>query len=194
MARLEYLRDQAWPSAWTRSSGGWRRSARYSARGDEQKRRALEQVFGLENSAEGATGASTRRSSTRRRWPARPKTRRRCGREWPRDPALAQAIGDPWATVAASRRGWFHAAIDDTDRAASTAHGCCGIAGQVVEYVAEVEKPNEKRYEEYVDANLDSLRNELLSAAPVHVDLEQATLADQFQLALEQAGPRRTPS
>jgi hypothetical protein len=55
--------------------------------------------------------------------------------------------------------------------------------------VAEVAKPNEKRYEEYVDANLDSLRNALLSPAPIHADLEAVTLADQLQLALEKLGP-----
>jgi hypothetical protein len=55
--------------------------------------------------------------------------------------------------------------------------------------VAEVRKPNEKRYEEFVDANLDSLRNELLSPAPVYDDLEVVTLTDQLQLALEKLGP-----
>ena len=64
-----------------------------------------------------------------------------------------------------------------------------GIAGQIVQYVAEVKKPNEKRYEEYVDANLDSLRNELLSPAPIHADLEVVTLTDQLQLALDKLGP-----
>jgi hypothetical protein len=58
-----------------------------------------------------------------------------------------------------------------------------------VQYVAEVKKPNEKRYEEFVDANLDSLRNELLSPAPVYDDLEVVTLTDQLQLALEKLGP-----
>ena len=58
-----------------------------------------------------------------------------------------------------------------------------------MQYVAEVKKPNEKRYEEYVDANLDSLRNELLSPAPIHADLEVVTLADQLQLALDKLGP-----
>jgi hypothetical protein len=52
-----------------------------------------------------------------------------------------------------------------------------------------VKKPNEKRYEEYVDANLDSLRNELLSPAPVYADLEAVTLADQLQLGLDKLGP-----
>jgi hypothetical protein len=63
------------------------------------------------------------------------------------------------------------------------------IAGQIVRYVAEVKKPNGKRYEEYVDANLDSLRNQLVSPAPIYADLEAVTLADQFQLALDKLGP-----
>jgi hypothetical protein len=61
-------------------------------------------------------------------------------------------------------------------------------AGQIVQYVAEVKKPNEKRYPEYVEANLDSLRNALFSPAPVYDDLEVVTLADQMQLALDSLG------
>ena len=57
-----------------------------------------------------------------------------------------------------------------------------------MQYVAEVKKPNAKRYEEYGEANLDSLRNELFSPAPVYADLEQATLADQLQLAADALG------
>jgi Peptidase S46 len=104
------------------------------------------------------------------------------------DPALAQSVGDPWATVAAVQQKLGPRAMEvrlvDFDGSQ-----LLGIAGQIVQYVSEVAKPNEKRYEEYVDANLDSLRNELLSPAPVHADLEEVTLADQLQLALEKLGP-----
>ena len=104
------------------------------------------------------------------------------------DPALAQSIGDPWATVAGVQQKLAPRAME----ARLVGFGgsqLLGIAGQIVQYVAEVKKPNEKRYEEYVDANLDSLRNELLSGAPIYADLEQATLTDQLQLALEKLGP-----
>jgi hypothetical protein len=59
----------------------------------------------------------------------------------------------------------------------------------LVWYAAETAKPNEARYEEFSDASLDSLRNELFSPAPIYHDLEEATLADQFALALDKLGP-----
>jgi hypothetical protein len=97
-------------------------------------------------------------------------------------------VGDPWATVAGIQQKVAPRAMD-IRLVGFDGSQLLGIAGQIVQYVAEVAKPNEKRYEEYVDANLDSLRNALLSPAPVYADLEAVTLADQLQLALDKLGP-----
>jgi len=97
-------------------------------------------------------------------------------------------VGDPWATVAAVQQKLAPRAME-ARLVGFDGSRLLGIAGRIVQYVAEVAKPNGKRYEEYVDANLDSLRNELLSPAPIHEDLEEVTLADQLQLALDKLGP-----
>ena len=52
----------------------------------------------------------------------------------------------------------------------------------------ETKKPNERRLEEYIDSNLASLTNRLYSRAPIYDDLEETTLADQLQEAIESLG------
>jgi len=58
-----------------------------------------------------------------------------------------------------------------------------------VRYVAEVKKPNEQRLEEYIDSNLEPLKNRLYSRAPIYDDLEEVTFTNQLAWALERLGP-----
>jgi hypothetical protein len=187
MSRLEYLRDQAWPfnlEMYTRRLAALRA---YSALGDEQKRRALGQIFDYENSQK-AVGGYYAALLDAKPMAAKGEEEKALRAKVAANPALARSIGDPWATVAGIHQTLAARAMD----ARLVGFGgsrLLSIAGQIVQYVAEVKKPNGKRYEEYVDANLDSLRNELVSPAPIYADLEAATLAGQFQLALDKLGP-----
>jgi len=187
VARLEYLRDMAWPFRLEMFKRRLAALHAYAALGEEQKRRALGQIFGFENSQKAIGGYYAALLDTKAM--ARKAEEEKALRaKVSADPALARSIGDPWATVAGIQQKLAPRAMD----ARLVGFGgsqLLGIAGNIVQYVAEVKKPNEKRYEEYVDANLDSLRNELLSPAPIHADLEAVTLADQLQLALEKLGP-----
>jgi hypothetical protein len=187
MARLEYMRDKAMPFRLEMFKRRLAALHAYSARGDEQKRRALDQVFGYENSQKAMGGYYAALLDTRAM--ARKAEEEKALRATVAgDPAMASSIGDPWATVAAIQQKLAPRAMD-VRLVGFGGSQLLGIAGQIVQYVAEVKKPNEKRYEEYVDANLDSLRNELLSPAPVHTDLEVVTLTDQLQMALDKLGP-----
>ena len=179
MAQLEYLRDTRCPSAWRCSKRRLAALRAYAARGAEQERRALDQIFGFEN-AQKALGGYYAALLDAKAMAVKADEEKALRAKVAADPALAAAIGDPWATIAAVQqkargRGRSRRALVGFDGSR-----LLGIAGQIVQYVAEVKKPNEKRYEEYVDANLDSLRNELLSPAPIYDDLEAVTLADQL--------------
>jgi len=187
MARLEYLRDLAWPFRLGMFKRRLAALHAYAASGDEQKRRALDQIFGLENAQKAVAGyhAALLDTTAMARKTDQEKALRA---KVAGDQGLAQSLGDPWSTVAAIQAKLAPKAMD----ARLVGFGgsqLLGIAGQIVQYVIEVKKPNQTRYEEYVDANLDSLRNALLSPAPIHADLEQVTLADQLQLALDKLGP-----
>jgi len=187
MARLEYLRDQAWPfnlEAYKRRLAALRA---YSALGAEQTRRALGQVFGYENSQK-AVGGYHAALLDAKAMAAKAEDEKALRAKVAADPELARSTGDPWAAVARIQEKLAPRAMD-VRLVGFGGSQLLGLAGQIVQYVAEVKKPNGRRYGEFVDANLDSLRNQLVSPAPIYADLEAATLADQFQLALDKLGP-----
>jgi hypothetical protein len=186
MARLEYLRDHAWPFRLAFYKRRLAALSAYAARGPEEKRRALDLIFGYENSQKAVSGFHAALLDARA-MARKGEEEKQLRAKVAADPELAKAVGDPWATVAGVQQKLAPRA-NETRLVGFDGSRLLGIAGQIVQYVAEVRKPNEKRYEEFVDANLDSLRNELLSTAPVHADLEEVTLADQLQLAQEKLG------
>ena len=187
MARFAYYREKMFPfrlEQLARRIGALRA---YAAKGEEQQRRALDVIFSYENSQKAYLGfaAALDDASAMAR---KAEDERALREKVAADPALASATGDPWATIAAVQQKLAPRAME-ARLVGFAGSRLLGIAGEIVEYVVEVKKPNEKRYEEYVDANLDSLRNELLSPAPVYADLEEVMLAEQLQLALEKLGP-----
>jgi hypothetical protein len=187
MARLEYRRDHSWPFALDLIKRRLQALEAYAKRGPEQRRQALEQIYSYENGRKALEGYHQALLDTRA-MAVKAEAERALRAKLSADPALAKSIGDPWATVAEVQRKLVPRAFDAR---LVTFFGSALLekAGAIVQYVAEVQKPNAERFEEYVDANLDSLRNELLSAAPIHDELEVATLADELQLALDKLGP-----
>jgi hypothetical protein len=180
MARLEYLRDQALPfrlESYRRRLSALRE---YAARGPEERRRALELIFVYENSLKATEGSYAALLA------AKPMKAKADDEAALRAKAGASG-GDPWEAIAGIQKKLLPRALEA--RLVGT-HGSSllATAGQIVQYVAEVKKPNEKRLEEYSDARLDSLRNALLSPAPVHADLDQAMLAETMRLTLDKLG------
>jgi len=62
------------------------------------------------------------------------------------------------------------------------------IARHIVRLTVELPKPNGERQREYRDSNLDSLKLELFSPAPIYPDLERAKLATGLTFLAEQLG------
>jgi Peptidase S46 len=62
------------------------------------------------------------------------------------------------------------------------------IARHIVRLTAEMQKPNGERLREYRDSNLDSLKLELFSPAPIYPDLERAKLVTGLTFLAEQLG------
>ena len=187
MARLEYLRDRALPFRLEQLKRRIAVLKAYAGRGEEPRRRALETIFGLENSQKALGGylAALQDPKGMARKAAEEKDLRA---RVAADPALARETGDPWAAVATLQQK-LGARAAEARLVNFAGSSLLRTAGTIVQYVAEVGKPNGRRYEEFVDSNLDSLRNELLSPAPVHADLEEVTLAETFRLALDTLGP-----
>lgn len=159
----------------------------YSARGAEQARQATGLIFSLENALKAYTGEYSglldprvmeKKASDER------ALRDAVGRnaEWQR------AYGTAWDEVAraeAARRRLFKAQRFGQLR--GSAFASRGLL--IVQYVAELRKPDGQRLAGFHDAQLPSLLFSLLSPAPVYPALEEALLADALQESLEELGP-----
>jgi hypothetical protein len=62
-------------------------------------------------------------------------------------------------------------------------------AQTIVQYVAEIKKPDAQRLEGFHDSQLESLKFSLFSPAPVYPKLEERLLTDGLQESLEALGP-----
>jgi peptidase S46-like protein len=62
------------------------------------------------------------------------------------------------------------------------------LAMEIVQYVAEVKKPDGERLPQYHEAGLDSLRYQMLSPAPVYPAVEKMFMKNALNLAKEQLG------
>jgi hypothetical protein len=158
----------------------------YSARGPEPERRAKSRIFGLENSQKGLGGRHTALEDAKA-MERKAEQEKELRAKVAADAALAAATGDAWGTIeAAAKKG--AARFDESFLVGFRGSRLLGIAGQIVQLTAEVQKPNEQRLEEYIDSNLDALKNRLYSKAPIYDDMEEVTLADQLELARERLG------
>jgi hypothetical protein len=63
-----------------------------------------------------------------------------------------------------------------------------GIARHVARLAAELEKPSAERLREYRDSNLESLKFQLYSPAPIYADLEKTKLAASLSFLAENLG------
>jgi hypothetical protein len=64
------------------------------------------------------------------------------------------------------------------------------MAQLLYRYPSELKKPSAERLEEFRDPRLPSLRQQLLSPAPIHLAMEEAILADWLTQAQAALGPR----
>lgn len=63
------------------------------------------------------------------------------------------------------------------------------IASQLVRYAEEIQKPNDKRYDEFRDSKLESLTFSLMSPAPIYPEMEEAVLTAWLEEGLKTLGP-----
>ena len=63
------------------------------------------------------------------------------------------------------------------------------LATTIVQYVAEIKKPDGDRLPGYHDSQLDSLKFQLFSKAPIYSDMEIARMTGALELDLSEAGP-----
>jgi hypothetical protein len=160
----------------------------YAAKSPENERRAKEYIFSYANSIKAREGMLKALQDPKAMAAKAAAEKDLRGRY-----AAGRAAGpaDPWETIAAAQRR-FDARFSEyrmIELGLMHAPRLLGIAGDIVRYVDEKEKPNDVRLEEFRDSNLESLENELYSPAPIYDDLDEVMLADRLKEAQAELAP-----
>ncbi len=158
----------------------------FGAQGPEQAREAETQVFYLENSLkafegrlQGLLDPATFGKKVNDEKEFRAKVAA--------DPEWQKEYGGAWATIEGATKKDGELFPKDLFR--RTDSPLFGSALSLVQYAAEVQKPDGERLPGYHDSQLESLRFSLVSPAPVYLDMETARMAGSFQEALDELGP-----
>ena len=161
----------------------------YAALGSESARRVKDRIFGVENALKAVGGEYEGLLD-----PALIKSKQEAESALMRAVAATKdaeikAAASSWKKIAAAqkkydgrKRQMMYRRFEPTKVA--------GIAAQIVRYVAEVSKPNDKRWEEYRESNLESLRFRLFSPAPLYSDMEEFLMVRTFEDAVAHLGAK----
>ena len=160
----------------------------YGFEGEEQTRRAKDELFSIQNSRKALSGMLqglqnpelilTKKNSElelRKRIEADPKLR---------------SHSDAWDRIASAQK---HYATLMRKRALlelgmAFRSNLFSMARTLVRMAAEDQKPNSERLAEYRESGRPSLEQSLFSKAPIHKDLERVKLADSLALLVEGLG------
>jgi hypothetical protein len=186
MAQIETERDYNLPMVLKILSRRREAAKQYAAQGPEQARQAARTIFGLENSlkldrgrAQGLADKSLMAKMQKDEASFRALVAS--------NPAWEKAYGGAWDAIAQAEMK--HRQMLKTYRLYSLRWSrLAEIALNIVQYVAEVKKPDGERLQGYHDSQLDSLRFRLFSPAPVYPGFEAAMLEGALQLSLEELG------
>ena len=186
---LEFLRDRANPWEFGMLVRHEILLRVFSERTLENRRRAQDELLEIENGRKAYTGMQAGLQD-----PALMSVKRAEEQKLRdavnRDPKLRASYGDAWDKVSAAittLQGVFtDLSLLESGDAFNTK--LFDIARTLVRLAAETQKPNAARLREYSDANLDSLKQQLFSSAPVYDDLETLKLGDSLSMYAEVKG------
>src|SRR5437773_8851195 len=181
VAHLEELRDTSIPIILRLLERREAMLKKYMAIGEEQNRRAQNELNSVQNSLKVYRGQI-----------AGLKDKALMGRKMKDEAALRKSIaanpdrqkmyGDAWDAIAKAHQG-LPSYIRERrifDQAAGFNTTTFGFARALVRLAAENGKPNAQRLPEYTDARRASLELGLFSPAPIHDDFEKLKLADSL--------------
>jgi len=102
------------------------------------------------------------------------------------NPEWKKAYGDAWDTIAGAEEKMTPEIKGMIFR--RTGSKLFTVALQIVQYVAEMKKPDGERLEEFHEAGLDTLKFEMLSPAPVYSSTEKLYMSTLLKLCQEKLG------
>ncbi|MCY2986751.1 MAG: S46 family peptidase [Planctomycetota bacterium] len=189
VAHLEFLRDRIFPTALNKLRRWEVLLSTYSIRSDENARRAQDELFGIANSRKARLGglAGLQDPSVMNEKQTQEAALRQAVEA---DPRLQVVGGRAWDDVGAALTVWheFQREHDLLERGSAFRSELFVIARTLLRLAEETAKPNADRMREYRESNLESLRQQLFSEAPIYEDLEIVKLTDSLSMFIEWAG------
>jgi hypothetical protein len=186
MAQLEFERDHIEPTIIKLLKNRIAILQQYGAQGVEQERQVASNIFGLQNSVKALDGRYTGlldkhvmdkkrqdEEDFKAKVMANPEWKREYGGAW-------DAIAEATHKAAARVNEQFFRSTDS--QLAST-------AATIVDYVAEIKKPDGQRLPGYHDAQLESMRFRLFSRAPIYPAMEIARMTGALEADVAALGP-----
>lgn len=172
----------------------------YAGRGTEQARRAGAGRRSFENSIKRLVGQQEGLNNPRM-ISKKEQEEKSLRAEIARKPDAQQAYGGAWDQIATAYRDYpqmakrvaFSTLTPSRVDLFGTSFGnpisrLATVAAAIVRYTEETRKPNNKRYDEFRDSNLESFRFSLFSRAPIYPDMEEHLLAAWFEEAQKTLG------
>ena len=186
LAQLEVERDVNTPSLLKMLKHRIEVLRKYSALGAEQAREAGSDIFGMENGLKSLEGRLKGLLDSNV-WDTKRKQEEAFRAAVLANPQWKAAYGGAWDEIAKAEKKhatrlkerWFH----------STGSTLLGLANSIVQYVAEIKKPDALRLPGFHEAQLESLRYRMFSPAPVYPGLEIARIGGQLQQDVAEMGP-----
>jgi hypothetical protein len=159
---------------------------RFSALGDEQARRAADTISGFNNTLKRLQGQQeglltdklmkqkqAEERELRERLAQQPELQKQYGTAW-------DEMAEVFRKLSPMSKRLFYSSLSGSTLG--------GFALAFAQYAAEIKKPSAERLPAYRDANLDSLKSQLLATAPVYMDLEEFVLAERLKEVQEELG------
>ncbi len=186
MSQLEMERDSILPNTLLLLRDRLKVLRNYSATSPEHQRQATTPILGFENSLKALDGEyqglqDKHIMDTKRADEEKFKAAVASNAD------LKAKYANAWTEIAAAERKFVSRAKEQFFHGMDSQ--LAGFARTIVEYVAEVKKPDGERLPGYHDSQLDSLRFELFSPAPIFREMEIARITGALDLDVKQMGP-----
>ena len=187
VSELEEQRDTRLPLTLDRYKRTLGVLRKYSALGAEQARQAAGNIFGLENAVKAITGEYNGLLD-KNIMAKKQKEEEEFRRLLAGKPELEKLYGSAWDEIAAAGKK-EHGRLKQLEYRNIRGSRLFSSALAILQYVAEVKKPDGVRLDGFHDSQLESLRFYLLSPAPLYPDLAQALMVDGLKESIEELGP-----
>jgi hypothetical protein len=187
LAQIQFQRDYLYPLRLKLMKRMLAVTKQYASQGMEQARQAAGMIFGIENGLKVTSGELDGMKA-----PGFMEKKAVSEAEFRKlveaDPKWKSAYADAWDQIAAAIEKEKPRIKESTFRRIPGL-SLGRIARQIVQYVAEIRKPDGKRLDGFHDSQLESLRFRLFSPAPVYPGLEEVLIVDGLKQELEELGP-----